>query len=62
MTERVKFTYITRVIGPKSGIHYLDAIDENGQHWTAEMSHGIEPWLVYTETWKKDPQQPYNYD
>ena len=58
--ERVKFTHITRVIGSKSGIHYLDAIDENGQHWTAEMSHGVEPWIVYTSNWKKDPQQPYD--
>jgi hypothetical protein len=48
------------VIGPKSGIHYLDAIDENGQHWTAEMSHGVEPWICYTQVWRKDPQQPYD--
>jgi len=46
MTERVKFTYITRTVDPKSHIHYLDAIDENGQHWTAEMSHKLEPWIV----------------
>ena len=59
MTERVKFTHITRVIGPKSGIHYLDAIDENGQHWTAEMSHRVEPWMVYTKTWKLAPQKLY---
>ena len=60
MTKRVKFTHITRTICPRTGIHYLDAIDENGQHWVAQMSHGIEPWLIYTETWKKDPQQPIN--
>jgi len=58
MTERVKFKSITRVIGPRSGIHYLDAIDENGQHWTAVMSPHEEQWMCYTETWKKDPQQP----
>ena len=60
MTERVKFAHITRTIDPKSCIHYLDAIDENGQHWTAEMSHKREPWIVYTKTWKKDSQQPYD--
>lgn len=60
MTERVKFTHITRTIDPKSRIHYLDAIDESGQHWTAEMSHKLEPWIVYTKTWKKDSQQPYD--
>ena len=38
MTERVKFTHITRVIDPKTRIHYLDAVDTNGYHWTAEMS------------------------
>ena len=60
--ERVKFTHITRVIDPKTRIHYLDAIDENGQHWWAEMSPHEEPWLCYTEMWKKNPQQPYCYD
>ena len=48
------------MIGPRSGIHYLDAIDENGQHWTAVMSPHEEQWMCYTETWKKDPQQPYD--
>ena len=28
MTERLKFTQVSRVICPKTGIHYLDAIDE----------------------------------
>ena len=60
MTERVKFKTITRVIDPKTRIHYLDAVDENGYHWTAEMSHGVEPWIVCTSNWKKDPQQPYD--
>ena len=64
MTERAKFVTISRVIGPKSGFdtitHYLDTIDENGVHWMAEMTHGIEPWLVYTKVWYKDPQQPYD--
>ena len=60
MTERVKFTQITRTICPKTGVHYLDAIDENGYHWSAQMTHQEEPWLCYTDTWKKDPQQPYD--
>ena len=60
MTERVKFTHITRVIDPKTGIHYLDAIDENGMHWMAQMEVGVERWITYKEVWKRDPQQPYD--
>jgi len=60
MIERVKFTHITRTIDPKTRIHYLDAIDENGQHWMAEMSHQVEKWLCYTDVWKKDVQVPYD--
>ena len=37
MTERVKFTQVSRVICPKTGIHYMDALDENGVHWMATM-------------------------
>jgi hypothetical protein len=59
MTERVKFTHITRVIDPKTRIHYLDAIDTNGNHWSAEMQTGVERWIIYKEVWKEDPQQPY---
>jgi hypothetical protein len=58
MTERVKFTQVSRVICPKTGIHYLDAIDVNGIHWTAEMSSGIEKWLVFTKPWSANRQQP----
>jgi glucose-6-phosphate isomerase len=58
--NKVKFTYITRTIDPKTRIHYLDAIDENGQHWTAEMSHQVEKWLCFTDVWKKDVQVPYD--
>jgi hypothetical protein len=58
--NKVKFTYITRTIDSYAGIHYLDAIDEYGQHWTAQMETGVEPWITYKETWKKDPQQPYD--
>mgnify|MGYP003674415940 CR=1 FL=1 len=60
MTEPAKFVYVTRVIGPKSGIHYLDAIDDQGRHWTAEMTHGEEKWITYTKTWKLDPQKLYD--
>jgi hypothetical protein len=56
MTSKVKFVYVTRTIDPKTRIHYLDAIDENGQHWMAEMSHKEEPWLCFTDVWKKDVQ------
>jgi len=59
MTKKVKFKYITRVIDPKTRIHYLDAIDENGQHWMAEMTHKEEPWMVFNEKWKLDLQLPY---
>jgi len=58
MVEKVKFVCITRVIDDRKGIHYLDAIDENGQHWSAEMSHQQEPWLIFTRVWHNDAQQP----
>ena len=57
--EKVKFTTITRTICPKTGVHYLDAIDTNNQHWMAEMSHQQEPWLIFTRVWHKDAQVPY---
>ena len=60
MKEKVVFISITRTIDPKNRIHYLDAIDEDGQHWYAEMTHQEEPWLIYKQVWKKDPQQPYD--
>jgi hypothetical protein len=56
MTEKVKFVSVTRTID--RGIHYLDAVDVNGNHWTAEMDSNQEKWLVYIKGWKKDPQQP----
>ena len=58
MTEKVKFTQVSRVICPKTGIHYLDAIDENGIHWVAQQEIGVERWITYKEVWKRDPQQP----
>ena len=60
MLERVKFVSVTRTIDPKTRIHYLDAIDENGQHWMAEMSHQVEQWLVFTREWSKYTQLPYD--
>ena len=56
--EKVKFVSITRTIDPKTRIHYLDAIDEDGRHWMAEMSHKVEQWQVFTEEWRLGPQQP----
>lgn len=58
MTERVKFTQVSRVICPKTGIHYLDAIDVNGIHWLAQMETDVEKWITYKEFWYQDPQQP----
>jgi len=58
MTERLKFTQVSRVIDPKTRIHYLDAIDENGIHWVAQQEIGVERWITYKEVWKRDPQQP----
>jgi hypothetical protein len=56
--ERVKFTYITRTICPTTKIHYLDAISEDGIHYSAEMSPNIEKWLVFTKQWSANRQQP----
>ena len=58
MTNKLKFTQVSRVICPKTGVHYLDAIDENGIHWVAQQVIGVERWITYKEVWKKDPQQP----
>ena len=62
MVERVKFVSVTRTIDNRTGIHYLDAIGEEGFHYMAQMVHNInsdEPWLLYKKVWYKDPQQPY---
>jgi hypothetical protein len=61
MITPVKFVHFTRTIDPKTRMHYLDALDENGIHWHAVMSPHIEDWLVYTKFWYTDPQQPNNY-
>ena len=58
MTEPVKFIQITRTIDPQTFVHYIDAIDENGTHWMAQMTHSVEPWLCYKKVWYQDPQQP----
>jgi len=36
----------------------LDAIDEYGNHWTAEMRTDVEQWTTYSQMWNEDPQQP----
>ncbi len=58
MTNKLKFTQVSRVICPKTGIHYLDAIDEYGNHWTAVMRTDVEQWITYSQMWHEDPQQP----
>lgn len=58
MIERVKFVHINRTICPKTGTHFLDAIDDEGQIWFAEMKTGIEKWIVFTVPWKKSGQMP----
>ena len=58
--EKVKFVTITRTIDDRSGIHYLDAVDVDGIHWSAQMDSRQEKWLVYTKLWTRDPQQPYD--
>ena len=58
MTNKLKFTQVSRVIDPKTRIHYLDAVDENGIHWVAQQEIGVERWITYKEVWKRDPQQP----
>jgi hypothetical protein len=60
MTNKLKFTQVSRVICPKTGIHYLDAIDEYGNHWTAQQETGVEKWITWKEMWKKNNQQPYD--
>ena len=59
---KVHFNYVTRTICPKTGIHFLDAIDSEGEHWTAEMSPHLEKWLCYTRNWTIDRQQPRKND
>ncbi len=56
--NKLKFTQVSRVICPKTGVHHLDAIDENGIHWVAQQEIGVERWITYKEVWKRDPQQP----
>ena len=56
--SNLRFTQVSRVICPKTGIHYLDAIDEYGNHWTAEMRTDVEQWITYSKMWHEDRQQP----
>ena len=51
---RVKFTSLTRTINPVSGIHYLDAIDEDGRHWTSHVNTFIDDF----SHWKPSPTHP----
>lgn len=55
-----KFVYVTRTIDPESLCHYLDAIDNQGRHWTAEMSHQEEKWIVFTKPWKISSRHLYD--
>ena len=57
--EKVKFTQISRTICPKTQLHYLDAISDEGEFYTAVMSPHEEKWLVYVSQWKKAGQIPY---
>ena len=58
MTNKLKFTQVSRVICPKTGVHHLDAIDEYGNHWMAQMEHTTEKWLCFSRVWYQDAQQP----
>jgi len=60
MTNKIKFTQVSRVICPKTGVHYLDAISDKGEHYMAQMEHNTEKWLCFNRVWYKDPQQPYD--
>lgn len=56
--SRAKLVHITRTIDPKTRIHYLDAIDEDGKHYMAQMTHQVENWITYCVPWKLAPQFP----
>ena len=51
--ERPKFSHVSRVICPKTGIHYLDAATVDGEHYVAEMKTGIEKWIIWTKRWER---------
>lgn len=51
MNKPTGFVSISRTIDPKTGIHYLDAIDEHKRHWVAQMAYQDDPWLVYIKPW-----------
>jgi hypothetical protein len=59
MTEKVKFVSVKRTICPKTQLHYLDAISDDGEYYTAVMSPHKEEWLVYIYGWRKAGQMPY---
>jgi len=53
MTNKLKFTQVSRVICPKTGVHHLDAIDENGIHWVAQQEIGVNGGLHTKKFGKK---------
>ena len=55
--EKVKFVTVTRTIDPKSGIHYLDAIGEDGFHYMAQMRTDVENWIVSSRVWYKEEER-----
>lgn len=57
--EKVKFTTINRTICPKTGVHYLDAISDEGELWVAQMRTDAEKWITYSSQWKKLGQMPF---
>jgi hypothetical protein len=62
MTQPSNWVSFTRTICPKTGIHYLDAIDSNGRHWIAQQHFGPEKWLTFVpgKEWQLSGSQPYN--
>lgn len=57
--NKIKFTNVVRTIDPRTGVHYLDGVDEYGNHWMAEMRTDVEKWITFSRFWWQDPQQPY---
>jgi hypothetical protein len=51
---KVKFIHFSRVICPRTGIHYLDAIDEDNRLWSAQQRIHEERWLTFIpgESWR----------
>lgn len=61
MKFTVPFIHFTRTIDPKTGIHYLDALDKDGHYWTAHMiQYEQGDWLIFGPhgNWRKSTTQP----